>query len=75
MILLDARAFVVDVQRSNHAVGNDARAEGSGRGFGDAAIEDRLHLFGSAQIEILANHLEQNGDRDAERRHRGNEHL
>jgi hypothetical protein len=25
-------------------------------GFGDAAIEDELHLLGPAQIEVLANH-------------------
>jgi hypothetical protein len=30
VILLDARALVVEVQRRDHAVGNDARAEGPG---------------------------------------------
>src|SRR6266478_6573905 len=57
VILLNARAFVVDVQRRDHAVGDHARAEGSGRGFGDAAVEDQLHLLGPSQIEILADVL------------------
>jgi hypothetical protein len=31
--------------------------KGARSGFGDAPVEDQLHLFGSAQIEILSDHL------------------
>jgi hypothetical protein len=57
VILLDACAFVIDVQGRDYAVGDDARAEGAGRRFGHAAVKDQLHLFGTAQIEVLANHV------------------
>jgi hypothetical protein len=48
VILLAARAFVVDVRGRDHAAGNDARAEGSGSGLGDAAVEDELPLLEGA---------------------------
>src|SRR5689334_24213689 len=57
VILLDPCALVIDMQGRNHSVGNHTRAEASRRPRRDTAVEDQLHLTGSADIEILANHL------------------
>ena len=54
MILLDPGVLVVDVQRRNDAVGQDARAKPARRPLGDAALEDQLHLIGPAEVEVLA---------------------
>ena len=57
VVLLDPRALVVDVQRGRDAVGQDAGAEAAGRAAVDPAAEDQLHLVGTAEIEVLADHL------------------
>ena len=57
VVLLDARSLVIDVQRGNNAVGYDAGAKRPGGTSGYPAIEDRLNLFGTAGIEIFANHV------------------
>jgi hypothetical protein len=49
VILLDPVVLVIDMQRWNHPVRNDARAEAAGRGLIHAAIKDQLHLKGSGQ--------------------------
>ena len=57
VVLLDARSFVVDVQRGGDALGEDAGAEAAGGAAGDAAAEDQLHLVGAADVEVLADDL------------------
>ena len=51
------RSFVVDVQGGHDAIGNDAGAKQAGRGLGNPAVKDQLHLFGPADIEVFANHF------------------
>ncbi len=57
VVLLDLGLFVVDVERGDHAVGEDAGAELARGPAGDAAIENQLHLIGATDIEILPNHF------------------
>src|SRR5438876_2906764 len=57
VVLLDARAFVVDVQRGGDALGEHPGAEAARRATGDAAAEDELDLVGAADVEILADDL------------------
>ena len=57
MILLDPRILVMDVERWCDAFGDDAGAETSGCSAGDTALEDELHLFGTADVEVLTDHL------------------
>jgi hypothetical protein len=65
VILLDPCVLVIDVQRGDHSIGDHARAEPARRPRRDAAVEDQLHLTGSADVEILANHfLEKHPSRD-----------
>src|SRR5207249_7893899 len=40
VVLLDARSFIVDVQRGGDALGDDPRAEAAGGAAGDPAAED-----------------------------------
>src|SRR6516225_4474609 len=54
-VLLDARAFVVDVQRGDHPLGQDAGAEAAWGALVDPPVEDQLHLVGTAQVEVFAN--------------------
>lgn len=57
MILLDTGAFVIDVQRRNHAIGNHPRAKWSGSALSDPTLEDQLNFFRTTDIEVFANHL------------------
>src|SRR5262249_7046475 len=57
VVLLDAGALVVDVQRGRDALGEDAGAEAAGGGTDDLAVEDQLDLVGAAEVEVLANDL------------------
>ena len=57
VVLLDAGAFVVDVQGGHDAVGDDAGAKQAGRALADPTIKDELHLFRPADIEVFANHF------------------
>ncbi len=57
VVLLDAGAFVVDVQRRHHAVADDAGAEVAGRGLGHAAIEDELDLRGMTDDQVVLDDL------------------
>src|SRR6266849_4093881 len=57
VILLDARVLVIDVQGRGHAVGDDAGAKPRPRAARYPAIEDELHLLGTAEVEVLADHL------------------
>ena len=54
MILLDARALVVDVQRWRDPLGQDAGAEAAAGGADDPAFEDQLDLVGATEVEVLA---------------------
>ena len=56
MILFEVGVLVVDVQRGNYSLGDNARptsAVGGGLSL-HLASEDQLHLFGTAQIDVLA---------------------
>ena len=76
VVLLDARALVVDVQRGNHALGDDAGAKPPRGAPGDAPLEDQLHLIGPADIEVLANHfLEEHPAGDGPVQHLGEREL
>jgi len=57
VILLEVGVFVIDVQGGRDALGENARpASAVGGGLSlHLAIKDQLHLFGTAQINILAN--------------------
>ena len=54
VVLLDARSFVVDVQRGGDALGEDAGTEAARGAAGDAPVEDELDLVGAPDVEILA---------------------
>ena len=59
MILLGVGAFVIDVQARDNSFSDNARAAsavGYSR-FLQLTVEDQLHLFRSAQIDVLANDL------------------
>src|SRR5262245_30199012 len=57
MVLLDPRAFVVDVQRWCYPLGDHASAEPPWCLFGDPSLEDQLHVIRPADVEVLADHL------------------
>ena len=57
VILLDARALVVDVQGRSDVLGDDTGAKSPRRLTADLAVEDQLHLLRSAEIEVLTDHL------------------
>src|SRR5207244_2010185 len=57
VVLLDARSFVIDMQRGGDARGEDAGAEAAGRAAGDAPAENQLDLIGPPDVEVLADHL------------------
>ena len=57
VVLLDARTFVVDVQRWNDTVGDHAGAERPRRSLCYPSVENELYLFGATDIEVLANDL------------------
>ena len=54
VVLLDARALIVDVQRGNHAIRDDPSAKAAGSGFGHSSVEDQLDLLGPADIQVFA---------------------
>ncbi len=57
VILLDPGIFVIDVQRRNHAVGDNARAKPAGSAAADPAIEDQRHLTGPSDIQVFPDHF------------------
>ena len=56
VVLFEVRVFIIDVQGGIDSLGNNARPESAaGGGFLlELAPEDQLHLFWSAQIDVLA---------------------
>jgi hypothetical protein len=56
VILLEVRVLIVDVQGESNALGNNARPASAVGGSLSLhlAVKDQLHLFGTAQIDILA---------------------
>ena len=54
VILLEAGVLVVHMQGGGHAFGDDARAKATRRSLRDPALENQLHLFGAAQVQVLA---------------------
>ena len=57
VVLLDARVLVVDVQRRDDPVGDDAGAIPRGGAPVDAPVEGQLHVVGSTHVEVLAHYL------------------
>ena len=57
VILLDTVFLVVNVQRRHDAFGDDTGAKPAGGTAGDLAIEHQADLAGTADIEVLADHL------------------
>jgi len=59
VILFEVRVFVIDVQRRDDSLGDDARpASAVGGGcLAHPAREDQLHLFRTAQIDVVADDL------------------
>src|SRR5882724_3242752 len=53
--------LVIDVERGGDALGDHARAKASRGALGDPAVEDQLHLSRIAEVEILMNHLLEEG--------------
>ena len=54
MILLNARCFVVDVQRGDYSVGDDSGTKWAGRSLRDPSIKDELNLFGTADVQVFS---------------------
>ena len=54
---LDARALAGHVRRRQDAVGDDAGSEPRAGPARDAAAEDRLHVVGASDVEVLADGL------------------
>jgi hypothetical protein len=57
VILLDPGVLVIDVKRRDDAVGDHPGAEAAGRPAAGAPVENQLDLAGTAEVEILADHL------------------
>src|SRR5258705_4732651 len=57
VVLLDARVLVVDDQGWGDVVRDHAGAKSPRRPARGSALEDQLHLLGSAGIEVLTDHL------------------
>jgi len=54
VILLDARSFVVDVQRGDYSIGDDSGTKRAGRGLGDPTIKNELNLFGTTDVQVFS---------------------
>src|ERR1700685_100056 len=57
VILLDMAVFVIDVQRWGHPLGDDAGPQRRSLPSRQPSLKDELNLLGTAQIEVLADHL------------------
>src|SRR5215831_3136423 len=57
VVLLDARTLIVNVHGWNDAIGDDAGPKTTGSAFGHSAVEDQLYLFGSADVQVFADHI------------------
>ena len=57
MVLLDAGSFVVDVQRGDHAIGDDPGTKYAGSGLDDGAVNDELYLFGATNVQVFSDHI------------------
>ncbi len=57
VVRLDARAFVVDVQRRRDPLGDDPGPRPPGRAGAHTPVEDQLDLIRSPEVEVLANDL------------------
>jgi hypothetical protein len=65
VVLLDARVLVVDDQGWGDVRRDDAGAKSPRRPARGPALEDQLHLLGSAEIEVLISRARKTGDRAA----------
>src|SRR5207249_778211 len=54
-VLLDVAAFVGDMQTGIDPRGDHASREAAGRGPGNLAWKQQLHLVGAAEVEIVTN--------------------
>jgi hypothetical protein len=76
VVLLDLGSLVVDVQRRGDAFSDHPGAEASRRAFGDAPFEDERHLVGTADVEVVADHLlEEDPSREGAVEHLGEGEL
>ena len=57
VVLLDARTLIVNVHGWNDAIGDDAGPKTTKSAFGHSAVEDQLYLFGSADVQVFADHI------------------
>src|SRR3954468_6649489 len=57
VILLDAGLLVIDVQRRHHTIGDDTGTKPARRTPSNPSVEDEAHLCGSAEVEVLPDHL------------------
>ncbi len=56
-VLLDAVRFEIHMERRDHALADNARAERTWCSLGHAKLEDQLQVIGPTQVEVLAKHL------------------
>ena len=76
VVLLDPRVLVVDVQRRDDPVGDDAGSEPRWCAPGDAPVEDQLHAVGTAEVEVRPDHvLEEHPSLDGAVEHLGQREL
>ena len=61
VVLLDARALVVDVQRRDDPAGDDAGSVPRRGAPGDAPVEDQLHVVGAPEVEVRADDVLEEG--------------
>ena len=55
VVLLDARPFVVHVERRDYPIGDHPGAKQARCAPGDPAVEDELHLFGAPdELRVIA---------------------
>src|SRR4249920_1104993 len=57
VVLLDTRLLIVDMQRGNDAIRDDAGTEPPWGAAVDPAVEDQAHLARPTNVQILADHL------------------
>ena len=76
VVLLDARTLVIDMQRGNYPLGDDAGAKAPRGAPVNASLEDQLGLTGAADIQVLPNHfLEERAPRHRPVQHLGEREL
>lgn len=57
MILFGARVLVIDMERGNHSVGNNASTKPFQALFLSPGVKDQLHLIGPSDVEVLPDYF------------------